>query len=160
MFYLDQISVTEPRARRQFLGDGCLNAALLSKAADLLVGWLSHGPHDPIIYEQVGAYPCLGCCRSRHLHESEARALEEERFPKVALSICPPKLNLQHSFNSVMTCKCLHCGHPSYAERSVSFSNQHFLQGKYNASQWPHLTGSLNVQNSAICSQRDCSLGL
>ena len=123
---------------------------------------LTQSPCPCHIYmKRVNVHLCLTYCLSPvRLHDSEACALEDEQTPKVALSIWSPKLSLQQSFSLVMTCKHLHCGHASYAERSASLSNQHFCQGKHSTMSWPHLTRSLNVQNPVISGRRDCSLSL
>lgn len=114
-----------------------------------------------LVYEQGWCPPVLGLLpRSRPLRKSETRPLEGEQSSKVALSACPPKLNLHKPFNSAMTCEYLHCSRPDYTERSASLSNQHFIQGENNATRSPHLTGSLTFQYPVIYSQRDCPLGL
>ena len=78
--------------------------------------YLSHSP--PIVYE-VGSYlPALETLsRSHHLH-----APEGEQSSNAALSIWFPKLNLQHSFNSVVTCEYFALRSPgrSHAERHAS----------------------------------------
>ena len=135
--------------------------SLLLDASFDRVGVTEPGAEDPIIYEEGWCLPVLGLLPQSHrLHELEAHAPERERFSKVTLSIWSPKLTLQQPFNLVMTCKYIHYNHAIYAEQSASLLNQHFRQGKHSTTQWPHLTGSLNVRNPVIYNQCDCSLCL
>jgi len=51
------------------------------------------------------------------LHTSELCVPDSEQSSETLVSIWPADLI---SFNSVMTCECLHCDHPSYSERYAS----------------------------------------